>query len=198
MTSCIFTVNRASFVLVTTTVCFKVFVPRLNEASDAYTHTCFVLSKRDDVLKVTVDEFGESAGLVSPHADLIVLPFTSFNVLLQRHQTPKQKQGISSNIHTVPTSMKMNFYCTREVKLSLIVQFYCTSSVCLSPLTGNVTDRNMQCRKNYLALRISLKHIPAHEISKDVKSIEVGHLTTSVDISACHGLAQLVGVGKYR
>lgn len=54
--------------------------------------TCFVLSKRDDVFKVTVDEFGESAGLVSPHADFIVLPFTSFKVLLQRHQTPKQKQ----------------------------------------------------------------------------------------------------------
>lgn len=54
--------------------------------------TGFVLGKRDDVFKVTVNEFGEPAGLASSHADLIVLPFTRSDVLLQRHQSPEQKQ----------------------------------------------------------------------------------------------------------
>lgn len=48
--------------------------------------TCFIFRKRDDVFVVTVDEFRELAGLISSHADLIVMPFTCADVLFQRHQ----------------------------------------------------------------------------------------------------------------
>lgn len=38
--------------------------------------------------------------------------------------------------------------------------------------------------------------LPAHEISKYIKSVEVWALTASVDVASCHWFAQLVGVIK--
>lgn len=54
---------------------------------------CFVLGKGDDVFVVAVDEFGEPADLVSAHADLVVLPFSTGDVLLERHQAPEHQQS---------------------------------------------------------------------------------------------------------
>lgn len=39
---------------------------------------------------------------------------------------------------------------------------------------------------------------PAHEVPKDVESVEVGHLAASVDVTSRHRLSQLMGVGEYR
>lgn len=69
--------------------------------SHRFTHTftqthklaCFVLGKGDDVFVVAVDEFGEPADLVSAHADLVVLPFSTGDVLLERHQAPEHQQS---------------------------------------------------------------------------------------------------------
>lgn len=88
---------------------------KVQETTHARTHTrmhahghsaltCFILSKGDDVFVVGVDQFGKSAGLVSAHADLVVLPFAGGDVLLQRHQPPERQQNsalvnISSPVH---------------------------------------------------------------------------------------------------
>lgn len=45
-------------------------------------------------------------------------------------------------------------------------------------------------------LRMKLKDIPTHKVPKDVDSVEVGHLTASVDVASRHRFAQLVRVGK--
>lgn len=42
-----------------------------------------------------------------------------------------------------------------------------------------------------------MQDIPTHEIPKDVESVKVWHLATSVDVSSSHRLTQLVWVGKY-
>lgn len=84
--------------------------------------TCFILSKRDDVFKVTVDELGESAGLVSPHANLIVLPCTSGDILFKRHQTPERKRtaqiytSIPINTLTYNISMYSNDVAVTSLK----------------------------------------------------------------------------------
>lgn len=54
---------------------------------------CFVLGEGDDVFVVAVDEFGEPADLVSAHADLVVLPFSTGDVLSERHQAPERQQN---------------------------------------------------------------------------------------------------------
>lgn len=64
--------------------------------------TCFILSEGDDVFVVAVDQFGESAGLVSAHADLVVLPFAGGDVLLQRHQPPERQQNSALANTSVP------------------------------------------------------------------------------------------------
>lgn len=84
--------------------------------------TCFILCKGDDVFVVAVDQFGESAGLVSAHADLVVLPFAGGDVLLQRHQPPEHQQNSAlANISSL-------IYDSCACKLSKKVQLFSLAS----------------------------------------------------------------------
>lgn len=64
-----------------------------HKRTQTHKRACFVLGERDDVFVVAVDEFGEPADLVSAHADLIVLPFSTGDVLFERHQAPERQQS---------------------------------------------------------------------------------------------------------
>lgn len=48
--------------------------------------TCFILTKRNDIRVVIVNEAWKGTGLAQTHADLIVVPTTRVTVLLQTHQ----------------------------------------------------------------------------------------------------------------
>lgn len=52
-----------------------------------------------------------------------------------------------------------------------------TGPIRVSAVTGETKKKDF---------RIKQKHIPTHEIPKDIESVEVGHLATSVDVSSCH------------
>lgn len=91
--------------------------------------TCFILTKRNDIRVVIVNEAWKSTGLAQTHADLTVVPTARVTVLLQTHQASAGNAHRSDFAHENTLSL-LKFQGILQVNCRTCMQVDVLSNIC--------------------------------------------------------------------